>query len=174
MAMRARIELDRAVVLSVAIGQASPHVFQTTRMAKNRAEALAPVDTGNLRGGISMTMRVSQTSVTGRIENRVKYDEWVQRGTAPHTIRAKRAKALAFKWAKAGGVQTFVPKRPSGRTGLRKGKKGVVLWIAKGYVNHPGTKARPYMYRALLDVAVLRGYQVTFLGGLGAAKVSGF
>lgn len=159
--VKARIELDRAVVLSVAMGQTSPFVFQTTRQVKNRAEVLAPVDTGNLRGGISMTMRVTQTTCTGRIENRVKYDEMVQRGTVPHTIRAKRAKALAFNWAKVGGARTLVPKKPSGRTGFRKGKRGLVFWIAKGYVNHPGTKPRPYMLRALAQVAIPAGFKVT-------------
>lgn len=166
MAMKARIELDRAVVLSTAIGQASPLVFQTTRATMNRAAVLAPVDTGNLRGGVSMTMRVSRTAVTGRIENRVKYDEYVQRGTEPHTIRARQAKALSFKWAKAGGVRVVVPKKPTRWGGLRKGKTGTVLWIGKGYVNHPGTKARPYMYRALREVAGPKGFKVDFIGSV--------
>lgn len=164
MAMKARIELDRAVVLSTAIGQTSPFVFQTTRATMNRATVLAPVDTGNLRGGISMTMRVSQTTVTGRIENRVKYDEFVQRGTEPHTIRAKQAKALVFNWKRMGGVRTVVPKKPTKWGGLRKGKTGTVLWIGKGYVNHPGTKARPYMYRALREVAGSKGFKVEYIG----------
>lgn len=174
MALKGRIELDNAVVLSVGIGQVSPWVFQTTRAVKNRAEVLAPVDTGNLRGGVAMTMRVSRTTVTGRIENRVRYDEYVQRGTAPHTIRAKQAKALAFNWKRMGNVRTVVPKKATRWGGLRKGKTGMVLWIGKGYVNHPGTKARPYMYRALREVAGLKGFTVTFMGGLGAAKHAGF
>lgn len=167
--LKARIELDNARVLSVGIAETAPHVFQTTRAVRNRAEALAPVDTGNLRGGISMSMRVTRTTVTGRIENRVKYDEFVQRGTAPHTIRAKRANALAFDWKRRGGVRTIVPKQGRGPTGLRKNKKGrVIFYISKGYVNHPGTRARPYMYRALREIAALRGYKVEFMGGLGA------
>lgn len=162
MTFRARIELDRAQVLSVAIGQTSPMVASTTRRVLNRAEVLAPVDTGNLRASHSMTMRVSRTSVTGRIEVAAKYAEMVHGGTKPHKIAASRTNALVFKWGRMGGVVTVVPKlaRVKGPTGLRKTKKGVIFYIAKGYVNHPGTKANPWLLRALREVATPEGFDV--------------
>lgn len=163
--LKARIELDRAQVLSVAMGQTSPMVARTTRRVMNRAEVLSPVDTGNMRASHSMTMKVSRTRCTGRITVAAKYAEFVHGGTRAHYIRASRANALAFRWGRMGGVQTFVPKKglAKGPTGLRKTKKGVVFYIAKGYVRHPGTKARPWLYRALREVAELEGFDVSGL-----------
>jgi hypothetical protein len=153
--LKARIELDNAQVLAVAMGQTSPMVARTTLRVMNRAEILSPVDTGNMRASHSMTMQVSRTTCTGRVTVGAKYAEMVHGGTQAHYIRATRANALAFRWGRMGGIQTFVPKkgRAKGPTGLRKGKKGVVFYIAKGYVRHPGTTARPWLYRALKEVA---------------------
>lgn len=168
--LKARIELDNAQVLSVAMGETSPMVARTTRRVLSRAEVLAPVDTGNMRGSHSMTMRVTRTRCVGRVIVGAKYAEMVHNGTPPHKIEAKRANALAFRWGRMGGVQTFVPKpgRAKGPTGLRKSKKGgVTFYIAKGYVRHPGTKARPWLFKALREVATLENFEVTGLS-LGA------
>lgn len=165
---KVRIELDRAHVLSVGVSLAAPYVFKVTRQVLNRSVVLTPVNTGNLKNSQTMTMRARRTFVAGTVETRVKYAEWVMRGTPPHTIRARRKKALAFNWKAQGNVRVVVPKSGKGPTGLRKGKRGVVLYIGKGYVKHPGTKARPFMYRALREVAGAEGFTISFIGGLGA------
>jgi hypothetical protein len=170
MTLKSRIELDNAVVLSQAVGLASPLVAKVSRRVLNRAEATAPVRYGVLRGSHSMSMRVSRTSVVGRIEVSAKYAEAVHNGTAPHDIRPKAAKALSFTWAKAGGVRVVVPKKNlvRGPTGLRKTKRGVIFYVAKGFVRHPGTKARPWLFRALREVATLENFSV--LGTYGAGN----
>lgn len=161
--LKAKIELDNAHVLAVGISLAAPNVASVTRRTMNRAEILSPVRTGNMRASHSMTMQVRRTSVTGRVEVAAKYAEFVHGGTAAHNITARRVNALAFRWERMGGVQTFVPKKAKGPTGLRKGKKGVYFYIAKGFVRHPGTRARPWLFKALKEVATLENYEV---GGL--------
>lgn len=160
---KTRIELDNAHVLAVGISMAAPLVARTTRRVLNRAEVLSPVDTGNMRAGHSMTMRVTRTTVTGRVEVAADYAEFVHDGTKAHDIRPRSAKALAFNWTKHGGVRTIVPRSGLGKgpTGLRKTKRGVILYISKGFVRHPGTKARPWLARALHEVAPPAGFMVT-------------
>jgi hypothetical protein len=50
--------------------------------------------------------------------------KWITEGTRPHVIRVKRARFLRFYWPKVGRVVYFKS------------------------VNHPGTKANPFMSRA--------------------------
>jgi hypothetical protein len=167
--LKARIEVDDARVLAVAIKEAAPMVASTTRRVMNRAEVLAPVDTGNMRASHSMTMRTTATSVTGRVEVAAKYAEYVHNGTRAHNIAAGRANALSFRWGRMGGVRTVVPKKglTRGPTGPRKTKKGVIFYVAKGYVRHPGTKARPWLFHALREVAGADDFEITGYG-LGA------
>jgi hypothetical protein len=101
-----------------------------------RAKVLAPVDTGRLRASI----RVERRSTFGlrqrwTVGSDVEYAPMVNDGTRPHIIRPKRAKALRFK---VGGKTVFAR-----------------------IVHHPGTRARPFLDRALADVARARGYSIT-------------
>lgn len=159
MTTKVRIELNRQHVLAVGVSLAAPHVAETTRLVLNRATVLAPKKTGNLANANQMTMRVRRTFVAGRVENRVNYFLAVHEGTHPHTISAKRKKALAFYWPRKG-VVTIVPKKRTG-SGYRRGRGGRIYVIGKGFVKHPGTKARPFLMRALFEVASARGYRVT-------------
>ena len=169
MATKVRVELDRTHVLAVGVSMAAPHVAQTTRAVLNRARVLTPKRTGNLANAHQMTMRARRTFVAGRIENRVKYFMPVHDGSKAHRITAKHKGALVFYWKRVGMV-TVVPKVPRTRyTGVIKSKrKGVRFHIGKGYVNHPGTKARPFLMRALEEVATARGYKVEPLGRAAA------
>jgi len=64
-------------------------------------------------------------------------------GTKPHRIVAVNARALRF--TSGSGTVVMVPRNPSyARSHFRDG----VLWSAKGYVDHPGTKANPFIERA--------------------------
>jgi hypothetical protein len=101
-----------------------------------RAKILAPVDTGRLRASI----RVERRSFFGlrqrwTIGSDVEYAPMVNDGTRPHLIRPRRAQVLRFK---VGGRTVFAK-----------------------VVHHPGTRARPFLDRALQDVARNRGYDIT-------------
>ncbi|MDB4430969.1 hypothetical protein N9137_01110 [Pseudomonadales bacterium] len=65
-------------------------------------------------------------------------------GTKPHIIKPKRANALRFNWPKVGNKTTFVPKNGFPFTG----NVGSNFVIGKGFVNHPGTKAKNFTGRA--------------------------
>ena len=106
------------------------------RQVVARAKVLAPVDTGRLRASI----RVERRSTLGlrqrwTVGSDVEYAPMVNDGTKPHIIRPKRAKALKFKM---GGKTVYAK-----------------------VVHHPGTRARPFLDRALADVARSRGYSIT-------------
>lgn len=166
--VKVRIELDRTWVLAVGVSLVAPHVAETTRAVLNRARVTTPKDTGNLANSLTMTIRARRTSVSGIVQTRVKYATFVHNGTKPHIIRARRAGALRFFWPKVGLV-TVVPKLKGGLTGVVRTKHGSYFRIGKGFVNHPGTKARPWLYEALRHVAEKDGYTVTRLG-LGAPE----
>lgn len=100
-----------------------------------RAKILAPVDTGRLRASI----RLERRSVLGlrqrwTIGSDVEYAPMVNDGTRPHLIRPRRAQALRFK--------------VDGRT------------VFARVVRHPGTRARPFLDRALREVTAARGYTI--------------
>jgi hypothetical protein len=172
---RVKIDLNNLRVAQVGVELAAREIAEATRWTFNRANALTPVDNGTLRAGNQMTIRAARTSVTGRIENRVKYALPVHNGSRPHTIAARHAKALSFFWGKAGGVQVFVPRTRAGKrmgTGLRRSRDGkVALWIGKGFVRHPGARARPWLDDALREMAALRGYKYTPGPGILSSRV---
>lgn len=106
------------------------------RQVVARAKVLAPVDTGRLRASI----RVERRSTFGlrqrwTVGSDVEYAPMVNDGTRPHIIRPRTKKALKFKMG--------------GRT------------VYAAVVRHPGTRARPFLDRALADVARSRGYSIT-------------
>lgn len=101
-----------------------------------RAKILAPVDTGRLRASI----RVERRSVFGlrqrwTVGSDVEYAPMVNDGTRPHLIRPRNARVLRFQ--------------VDGRT------------VFARVVRHPGTRARPFLDRALRDVSRARGYTIT-------------
>jgi hypothetical protein len=115
-------------------------------LAVQRAKERVPRKTGNL----DRTIRVGELDVqaqrvtivaggTGRVganqygvhsRGAVGYARFVEFGTRPHVIRPKTKKALAW-----GGTR-----RLSGE--LRKGSKATNF---ARVVNHPGTRAKPYL-----------------------------
>lgn len=129
----ARIRLDRAA-LSRSLSRASRSELEiAARQVMNRAKVLAPVDTGRLRASIRIESRRSlgfRTIYT--VGSDVEYAAFVNDGTRPHVIRPRRAQVLRFN---VGGQVVFAR-----------------------VVNHPGTRARPFLDRALREVAAARGY----------------
>ncbi|MEU7010365.1 HK97 gp10 family phage protein [Streptomyces sp. NPDC046332] len=131
----ARIRLDRAALNRTMRAASRSEGDAAARQVVNRAKVLAPVDTGRLRASI----RVERRSFLGfrarwTIGSDVEYAPYVNDGTAPHIIRPKNAQALRF--------------RVGGRIVYAK------------VVNHPGTRANPFLDRALQEVAAQRGYSV--------------
>lgn len=131
----ARIRLDRAELNRTIRGASRDELETTARQVVNRAKVLAPVDTGRLRSSI----RVERRSFLGlrvryTIGSDLNYAAMVHDGTRPHTIRPKRAQALRFR---VGGRIVYAR-----------------------VVHHPGTRARPFLDRALREVTAARGYRV--------------
>lgn len=131
---KTRLELDRSNVLAVGVSLAAPYVAETTRRALDGARVGAPKKTGRMANSLKMMMRPRRTFVYGRVTASPRYTHYVERGTRPHRIQAKNKKALKFI----------------------KGGKTVIVRA----VRHPGTKPRPFMFRALVEAAVPRGFVV--------------
>lgn len=95
------------------------------RIVRN-AKRRSPVRTGNLRSSIThrTTLEVG-TRVRLSVSANARYAGWVHNGTAPHVIRARRAKALHFYWPRVGG------------------------WVFRKSVNHPGNAANPFLQDAV-------------------------
>ncbi|MEU0317215.1 HK97 gp10 family phage protein [Nocardioides sp. NPDC006273] len=132
----ARIRLDRAALSRTFSATSRREGDAAARQVVARAKVLAPVDTGRLRA----SLRVERRSIFGlrqrwTVGSDVDYAPMVNDGTKPHIIRPKRAKALRFK---VGGKTVYAM-----------------------VVHHPGTRARPFLDRALTDVARNRGYDIT-------------
>ena len=84
---------------------------------------------GELQAGIkSSVSRTAQGELEGRVVAIPKHALYVHNGTRPHVIRPKRAKALRFFWAKKGHTVMFK------------------------HVHHPGTRADPFLAKALARV----------------------
>ncbi|CUU87706.1 phage protein%2C HK97 gp10 family [Campylobacter hyointestinalis subsp. hyointestinalis] len=96
-------------------------LFRVGSEVANEAKKIAPYKTGNLKKDIQV-ISVNDKSVTIGNTKLAPYAKFVYFGTKPHIIKVKKAKALANK-----------------KSGLVFGKK----------VNHPGTKANPYLKNAL-------------------------
>lgn len=118
--------LDRLISTIVRAGVEMPIQFrramlQATEEVKAEARSNAPVRTGAMRQ--SITSMVDPNPLAGRVSVLQPYAKYVEFGTRPHVIVPKSANALVFK---AGGVLVFTKR-----------------------VNHPGTRANPFLQRAL-------------------------
>lgn len=131
----ARIRLDRADLRRV-IRDASARELRTAgRQVVNRAKVLAPVDTGRMRASIEGQLNRTWTlRPRFTVGSNVEYAPYVHDGTRPHVIRPRNAQALRFQ---VGGRVVYAR-----------------------VVNHPGTRARPFLDRALAEVTASRGYRI--------------
>jgi hypothetical protein len=110
-----------------AIKDAQPLLREIQLRTVAEAKRAVPRKTGNLGRSIVIG-RLTKSSAT--VEAKANYAAYVELGTKPHVILPKNRKALAW-----GG-----PRRLSGR--LRAGARPE--HFAKK-VNHPGTKAKPFL-----------------------------
>lgn len=127
--------MNRAVLARVGKDAAGRKVASVTRRTRNRAVILAPVDTGNLRAAHTMQIRELARSVHGRVMNRIQYALPVHDGRGVVVIRPKRRKALRFV------------------------VNGRVVFARK--VVQPPRRGKPWLYRALQEVAIPEGFTVT-------------
>lgn len=125
----ARVILDRSDLRRAANQANRAELREGARQVVNRAKILTPVDTGRLRSSIKSNVNGDRAT----IETNVSYAPYVHDGTRPHIIRPRRRPALRFR---VGGQVVFAR-----------------------VVHHPGTRARPFLVRALREVARARGWQ---------------
>lgn len=132
----ARVRLDRAVLNRTIRGASRNELETTSRQVVNRAKVLAPVDAGRLRASIRIERRrlLTLRSVY-TIGSDVSYAGYVHDGTRPHQIR---------------------PRNPGGALRFRMGGRIVFARV----VNHPGTRARPFLDQALREIAGGKGYDI--------------
>lgn len=129
----ARIRLDRADLSRTLQGASRRELEISARQVMNRAKVLAPVDTGRLRASIRIESRRTFTfRSVYTVGSDLEYAAAVHDGTRPHQIRPKTARALRFR---IGGRIVYAR-----------------------VVNHPGTRGKPFLDRALREVAAQRGY----------------
>lgn len=129
----ARIRLDRAELNRTITNATRTELREAGRQVVNRAKILAPVDTGRLRASIrAEPPRIFSLRGSLTVGSDLEYAAMVNDGTRPHTIRPRTAQALRFT---VGGRVVFAR-----------------------VVHHPGTRARPFLDRALQEVAAARGY----------------
>jgi hypothetical protein len=130
----------------------SKFLEESARTVFEEVKNRAPARTGRLRESITL-VRVSDLHYV--IGSPLEYAVYVERGTRPHTIRPRRARALRFE---VGGQTVFAarvvqPSRgglvitPKRRRALRFETPRSVVFAKKA--EHPGTEPRAFFQRAL-------------------------
>lgn len=94
---------------------------------RNYAVSVVPVDTGRLKGSIGWEVNRAGKDVIAKIGTNVAYAKPVEFGTAPHIIRPRNKRALYWP-----GAEHPV-----------------------AFVNHPGTKGKPYLRPALEKMRIV-------------------
>lgn len=137
-----RIRLDptrvRAEMNRFARRDAERVADQVEARAKQLAGILVNVRTGRYRAGFHKRERLTFRGPGYQVYNDVSYAPYIEEGTRPHVIRARRAKALKF----VIGGRTVIVKQ----------------------VKHPGTEAKNVLARAVREVAIRNGYNVRING----------
>ena len=128
-------------------GETEKQLKDVTKLAlqniRSTAARTVAVDEGRLKSSIETTL--VRGGLGGSVETRVDYASDVEFGTKPHKIVAKNGKALRFV-AQAGSRLTdrralFVSSKTGRLITAQKNARAVYVKS----VNHPGTKAQPFM-----------------------------
>lgn len=132
----ARIRVDQAQMRRVIRGASMTELGNTGRRVVNRAKILCPVDTGRLRASIKgKASRTWTLRPQFTVSSNVDYAPMVHDGTRPHIIRPRTKQVLKFN---VGGQTVFAK-----------------------VVHHPGTRARPFLDRALAEETAGRNYRIS-------------
>lgn len=134
---RVRGTVDREGANAAAAKTGLIEVTDLCRKIMNQATIDAPVDTGFLRAYHKMAVKSMRSRIKGTVYNTAKYSAAVHDGATikPHTIRARRKKALKFT---IGGKIVIVKS-----------------------VRHPGAKikANPWLVNAAERAATRAGFR---------------
>jgi hypothetical protein len=125
------LNLSRSKLNAVGMSRTKKVVTQVTRRTFNRSQALAPVDTGNLRASAYMNVSSHFTEVVGTVVYTAQYAAAVHNGRRALTIRAKP------RGGRPGRLKFTV----GGRT------------VYATQVHQPARAGRPYLARALREAA---------------------
>lgn len=129
---------DKGAMQSFLTGGSGPSYRAVRKMQTQtaaRADSKVPVDVGALKQSqVKTPIVVTGDKVVGGVEYRAKYAMFVHEGTRAHPIAPKNKKVLAW-----------IP-RGSGKAVFAK------------HVNHPGTKAQPWLRDALQSSASSAGF----------------
>lgn len=132
----ARIRVDQADLRRVIRRASMTELENTGRRVVNRAKILCPVDTGRLRASIKgKASRTWTLRPQFTVFSNVDYAPMVHDGTRPHIIRPRTKQVLKFN---VGGQVVFAK-----------------------VVHHPGTRARPFLDRALAEETAGRNYRIS-------------
>lgn len=132
----ARVRIDRTDLRRAIRGASMSELRRVGPMALNRSKILCPVDTGRLRASLrGQANRTWTLRPQYTISTDVEYAPYVHDGTRPHEIRPRNAQVLRFMI--------------NGRVQYAR------------VVHHPGTRARPFIERAVREVTAGRGYTIT-------------
>jgi hypothetical protein len=122
----ADVEINETALRDYVMGQSEVFLRSFTAEMEAVAKEEAPERTGQLKRMIHAdeVRRTGPWTLAGGVSSLARHSAFVHKGTRPHVIRARNAPALVFYWPKVGRTVFF--KR----------------------VNHPGTKANPFLERA--------------------------
>jgi len=111
------------------------HLAKTAKLKVRNQTSGAKVKSGNLIRGIGST--IINNGLTGEVTSKASYSEAYENGTRPHGIRVRNKRVLAgpLRGAPAGW-----------RVGKQSRSMGFATYGKK--IQHPGTKAHPFMYPA--------------------------
>lgn len=130
------LTINRRAAKAAAMDAAVKVVTATTLRVFNRANVLTPVRTGNLRAHNNLRVFKGANAVTGEVFNDAAYAAAVHNGTKAYTVRPKRKKALRWKT-----------------------RSGEIVFAKSARI--PARRGRPWLYRALTEVAGPAGFIVS-------------
>ncbi len=133
-----RIDLNAGEIRKLLYGPVGPvvrFVRSVARKVRTRAVLTCPVDTGRLRSAHREEVGIRVGQVYGFVENTVEYAAAVHDGSAAHVIR---------------------PRRPGGFLRFQAGGQVVFTTL----VNHPGTRAQPWLRESMEEVARSEGFRL--------------
>ena len=126
---------------------------RTAQAAQNiRTDAIQRIKTQspNAYNSLSKAMRFSvrKDRPSAAVWNTLHWAPYIENGTVAHIIKAVKAGALYF-FSPMLGMAVMVPKKGGFKSRVSKDKSGSKMLVSgKGYVNHPGTEAKPFMMPA--------------------------
>lgn len=142
---RVSYQWNDAAINAGGMNEARKLIAQVTRATYNRANVLTPVRTGRLRVGNSFRLYETGLVARGDVFNNTSYAAAVHNGAGPRRIYAKS------RPVRGGGALRF---EVGGRVIYRK------------WVDWPGSKGKPWLAQAMLQVAPRYGFRVTNADGI--------